>query len=284
MILFIIMKSIIRKLLVFSSILLFAVANLHAFDEGFIWGLRGNFHGYATMPSISGEDLDKMGASYMKGGVGWAWEVEGELGYVFGTKRWFPQAHGSFFSGLGVHAFVGVGSGGAKEIAGNTIEGNTVNMYINIDYMPVITLGGGFRAFFWESKLAAGIFVTTKMIADMSPSYIAYSDNPSIFHTEAGEIIVDDWMMKHMNPFSLSLKMNAEYYQPINNYVRVIIGAFVRFNNYSPGYITMPKSLLDMMHLVRPDFDTRQPLESFFLNSFDFGLTLGLSFRASKIR
>ena len=37
-------------------IMFFVIAlNLYSFDEGFVWALKANFNGTATMPSISNE-------------------------------------------------------------------------------------------------------------------------------------------------------------------------------------------------------------------------------------
>ena len=78
-----------RKFLV---VMLFMITSiLYSFEEGFIWGLRANFNGSLTLPSISQEDLDKMGAASMKGAVGYTMDGEAELGYLFGAERWFGK-------------------------------------------------------------------------------------------------------------------------------------------------------------------------------------------------
>ena len=117
------------------------------------------------------------------------------------------------------------------------------------------------------------------MIADTSPEYLAYSDQNDILPPEIGEIIVTDFMIKNMNPVMFSIKFMIEYNQPINDRVEVILGAYTRFNVYSPKYITMPDSLLTLMNGVRPDFTLETPLKSYYINSLDFGITLGLAFK-----
>ena len=122
------------------------------------------------------------------------------------------------------------------------------------------------------------------MIADLSPSYLAYFVQEMPEFPEVGEIIVTDFMIKNMNPVMFSMKFMLEYNQPINDRVEVILGGYTRFNIYTPKYITMPQSLLDLMNQGlkgdgRPAFDTTTPLKSYYINSLDFGITLGLAFK-----
>ena len=124
-----------------------------------------------------------------------------------------------------------------------------------------------------------GLQVGGQLIADLSPSYLAYADDASILTPEVGEIIVTDFMIKNMNPLMLSIKFSLEYNQPVNDRVEVILGVYTRFNVYSPQYITMPDSLLELMKAVRPNFTTDTKLPSYYINSLDFGLTLGLAFK-----
>ena len=257
----------------------------YGFDEGFIWALKANFNGSATMPSISKEDLDKIGAAYMKGAVGYTMDGEAELGYLFGSEKWFGMDK-SKFSGMSVFASLGVGNGFAGQMAGNTIQGTTVNMYINVSYAPVISFGVGTKAYFLNSRLSLGLHIGGKLIADLSPEYLAYADKDlsgiGVDLPEIGEIIVTDFMIKNMNPVMFSIKFMLEYNQPVNDRVEVILGGYTRFNVYSPGYITMPDSLYNLMKdsgAADPNFTLETPLKSYYINSLDFGLTLGLAFK-----
>lgn len=255
--------------------------NLYGFEEGFIWGLRANFNGSATLPSISQEDLNKLGAAYMKGSVGYTMDGEAELGYLFGVDRWFGGKKSDFskFSGMSLYTSIGVGSGFAGEVAGNTVDAVTANMFVNIQYAPVISFGIGSKLYLLESRLALGLQLGIKVIADTSPEYLAYSDTDlsslKVDLPEMGEIIVTDFMKKNMNPVMFSIKLMLEYNQPINDRVEVILGIYGRFNIYKPKYLTMPDSLLTLL----PNFTTETPMPSFYLNSIDFGLSLGLQFR-----
>lgn len=277
------MRKKILAVIVFVAIAL----NLYGFDEGFIWGLRVNLGGSMTLPSISKEDLNKLGAGYMKGSIGLTVDGEAELGYLFGAERWFGRENVDFhkFSGMSLYGTLGVGNGFAGEIAGNTISGATVNMYINVNYAPVISFGVGSKLYLLESRLAIGLHLGGKIIADTSPEYLAYSDNDAelsnmgVSLPEMGEIIVTDFMMKNMNPIMFSIKFLLDYNQPINDRMELILGIYSRFNIYKPKYITMPKSLLKLLQGVSPDFTPETPLPSFYLNSVEFGLSLGLQFK-----
>ena len=266
--------------------------NLYGFEEGFIWGLRANFNGSATLPSISQEDLNKLGAAYMKGSIGYTMDGEAELGYLFGVDRWFGGKKSEFskFSGMSLYASIGVGSGFTGEIAGNTIGPKSVTMFINVNYAPVISFGIGSKLYLLESRLALGLQLGGKIIADTSPEYLAYSDEDlssldasmggPIELPEMGEIIVTDFMKKNMNPVMFSIKLMLEYNQPINDRVEVILGIYGRFNIYKPKYITMPNTFLTLIQkTVSPNFTSETPMPSLYLNSIDFGLSLGLQFR-----
>lgn len=273
--------------------------NLYSFEEGFIWGLRANFNGTYTMPSISQEDLNKLGAGYMKGAAGYTMDGEAELGYLFGAKRWFKIDYDKMsnmdktnrslhvFSGMSLYVSIGVGSGFAGQVAGNTMAGVTANMFMNVNYAPVISFGVGSKIYLLESRLALGLQVGGKIIADTSPEYLVYSDTDlssipaysNVSFPEMGEIIVTDFMMKNMNPVMFSIKAMLEYNQPISDRVEIILGIYARYNIYKPKYITMPDSLLSILKTVSSNFTTTTPLNSYFINSLDFGLSLGLQFR-----
>lgn len=274
-----------RKFLV---VMLFMITSiLYSFEEGFIWGLRANFNGSLTLPSISQEDLNKMGASFVKGSVGYTMDGEAELGYLFGAERWFGKEKSDFskFSGMSLYFSIGVGSGFSGMVSGGTYKGISPTIFININYAPVISFGIGSKLYLLESRMAIGLQLGGKLIADTSPEYLAYSDQAinlnDIKFPEMGEIVVTDFMKKNMNPVMFSLKLMLEYNQPINDRVEVVLGIYTRFNIYKPKYITMPDSLLKLIKegAQKPNFSAETPMPSFYLNSFDFGVTLGLQFR-----
>ena len=261
--------------------------NLYGFEEGFIWGLRANFNGSATLPSISQEDLNKMGASFMKGSVGYTMDGEAELGYLFGVDRWFGGKKSDFskFSGMSLYASIGVGSGFSGMVSGGNYNNIDATLYINVNYSPVVSFGIGSKLYLLESRLALGLQLGGKIIADTSPEYLAYADKADLDSTlelpAMGEIVVTDFMMKNMNPVMFSIKLMLEYNQPINDRVEIILGLYGRFNIYKPKYVTMPDKLLKLIQDAadKPNFSTETPMPSFYLNSVDFGLSLGLQFR-----
>lgn len=276
-----------RKFLV---VMLFMITSiLYSFEEGFIWGLRANFNGSLTLPSISQEDLNKIGAASMKGAVGYTMDGEAELGYLFGAERWFGKEKSDFskFSGMSLYFSIGVGTGFSGMVSGNTMGGATVNVFMNVNYKPVISFGIGSKLYLLESRMAIGLQLGCKVIADTSPEYLAYSDSDSTFASltppvklpEMGELIVTDFMKKNMNPVMFSMKLMLEYNQPINDRVEVVLGIYTRFNIYKPKYITMPTSLLGVIQGIRPSFTAETPMPTYYINSLDFGLTLGLQFR-----
>ena len=225
----------------------------------------------------------------MKGAVGYTMDGEAELGYLFGAERWFGKEKSDFskFSGMSLYVSIGVGNGFTGLVAGNTINGINPNIFINVNYTPVISFGIGSKLYLLESRMAIGLQLGGKLIVDTSPEYLAYSDMDlstvftNITLPQVGEIIVTDFMKKNMNPVMFSIKLMLEYNQPINDRVEVVLGIYTRFNIYKPKYITMPDSLLEMIKkgAQKPNFSVETPMPTYYINSFDFGLTLGLQFR-----
>ena len=285
-----------RKFLV---VMLFMITSiLYSFEEGFIWGLRANFNGSLTLPSISQEDLYKLSAAYMKGAVGYTMDGEAELGYLFGAERWFGKEKSDFskFSGISLYVSIGVGTGFSGMVAGNTLKADSnsdpisAQMFMNVNYKPVISLGIGSKLYLLESRMAIGLQLGIKTIVDTSPEYLAYSDMDKTFSDlgvklpEMSEIVVTDFMKKNMNPVMFSMKLMLEYNQPINDRVEVVLGIYTRFNIYKPKYITMPDTLLGLINTAKKalnaaEFNPQTPLNSYYMNSLDFGITLGLQFR-----
>lgn len=256
--------------------LIFAYSNVYGFDNGFIWSLKANFSGTFTTPMISKSDLDKLGASYMKGGMGFFVDGEAELGYLFGSKEFFNAENSSDFSGMSAYVSIGVGQGSAIQQSGAVVGDKTVDVYFNVSYTPVINFGIGTKVYFFDSKFAIGLLIGGKIIADMSPSYEFYSSAPDTLPQEVGTLIITPDMIKRMNPVMGSIKLSFEYNQPILEKMEIILGLYGKYNIYHPGYITMPPTLAS---LVSIDL-TKTPMKSYFINSFDFGISLGVGFKA----
>lgn len=248
------------------------------FDNGMVLIVLANFSGSLTDPYISKSDLAKMGANTFKGGVGFNMSGEFELGYVFGKKRWFPQNKNRNLSGVGLFFVLGVGQGSASQASGSFQGGKQVNVFFSAKYMPVLQFGATTKVYFFHNRMALGSFVGAKMIADAKPEYYFYSDDPDLFATEVGTLIITKDMMKRMNPVMFSVKAFLEYNQPILRTLQMVLRFYGEYNVFKPKYITMPPKL-EKAAKVNVGFDPSQPIQSLYLNSFDFGISVGLSFK-----
>ena len=259
-----------------------------AFEQGWVLNMKANVGGSLTIPSISDADLAYLGANKMEGTLGFVAAGKAEVGYIFDSPTYFNLPSDHVFSGVGAFGYIGVGEGFAGQISGTEVSGEQVNVYMNIHYTPVISLGATGKAYFFHNRLAVGLSAGMKMIADTTPSYEQYDDKDAL-GAEVGTIIVDEWMMKNMNPFTASFELLVEYNVPILPTMELILGGYTQFNIFKPKYITMPPKLQDSaIQDAEKQFeegkrseplDLRKPIDSYFINSFDFGLTIALGFK-----
>ena len=272
-------KKISALLLSFSVLL----GSVFAFEgSGWILNMKGNVGGSLTTPFISNSDLSKLGANKMEGMVGFIGSGTAEVGYLFDSHSYFNLPEDHVFSGFGFFGKVGVGQGYSGQISGSLVKvgdnEKQVDVFVNVNFTPVVSLGGTAKAYFFKNRLAVGLSLGTKMIADTSPEYEIYSTEPETIPAEVGTIIVDDWMMKHMNPFSIDTELLIEYNVKILPTTELILGGYFGYNVYSPKYVTMPETVLKMA-IENFNFDPHTKMESYFLNSLNFGLTFALGFR-----
>lgn len=272
-----------KRVLIFTSILASVFCfGLSAHDNGFVLNLRANFGGTQTMPSIGQDDLDKMGASYMEGMMGFVIDGEAELGYIFGSENFFGMDNNDTFGGMGVFVTLGVGQGYAGQISGSLIPAgevtNEIDVFFNAFYTPVASFSLVTKVYLFKNRMAVGLGVGGKLIADMTPTYEFYASD--VIPAEVGTLIVTEDMIKNMNPLMLTFKGSVEYYQPVVERVELILAGYAVYNLYAPGYITMPATLADLAKFNNGFDSATTPLNSFKLNSLDFGITLGLSFKA----
>lgn len=279
-----------KTIVVLLVSLVFVLGNASAFEQGWVLNMKANVGGSLTIPSISQADLDYLGANKMEGTLGFVAAGKAEVGYIFDSPTYFNLPNDHVFSGVGAFGYIGVGEGFAGQISGKNVEGQQVNVFMNIHYTPVISLGATGKAYFFNNRLAVGLSAGMKMIADTAPEYEQYADVvvPGLEST-VGTIIVDDWMMKNMNPFTASFELLVEYNVPILPTMELILGGYTQFNIFKPKYITMPPSLAELAvgeaqskydkgERDEP-LDLRKPIKSYFINSFDFGLTISLGFK-----
>ncbi len=263
----------------------------YGFESGPILQLRTNFAGSATVPSISTEALKALNpeAVGMSGSmsnllVG----VEVESGYVFRSHDFFGLSKSNPFSGVGAFVYLGVSQGNTSQKVSAMHGDEPLDIFINVDYLPVINFGTAGKAYFFNNRLALGLSMGGKMIADMSPQYLAYSTSP-IFNegsstSEIGTIIVTEKMAKSMNPFMFSIGGSIEYSIEVLPTTELILGFFTQYNSFKPKYLTVPPSLAkmaeDATHEGQEPVDLENtPFPDYKLDSVEFGLRIGLSFR-----
>lgn len=272
------MLNVRKKTYVLMLVFVFTVAALFAFDAGWVLNMRGNVGGSATLPSISDADLKKLGANKMTGMTGFIGGGVAEVGYIFPSSVSFKLPENHWFSAAGVFGRIGVTQGYAGQVSGSLVDGKQVDVFVNIQYTPVITFAAAGKAYFFKNRMAVGFSAGGKLIADTAPVFEMYSTLPETIKQEVGTIIVDDWMMKNMNPLMGAMELFAEYNVRIVDTMELILGGYTAFNIYTPKYITMPKTVMDLA-ITNSHFNPKEPLKSYFINSFDFGLTFGLGFR-----
>lgn len=257
-------------------------ASASAFESGWVLNMKAEIGGSLTIPSISKADLAYLGANKMEGTLGQVVGGKAEVGFIFDSPTYFNLSKDHAFSGVGAFGHIGVGQGFAGQISGSMVDDKQVNVYMNIHYMPVISLGATGKAYFFDNRLAVGLSLGMKMIADTTPSYEQYDDQDAL-GSEVGTIIVDEWMMKNMNPFMASFGLLVEYNVPILPTMELILGGYTQFNIFKPKYITMPPKLqTSAIQNAEKDgrtLDLRKPIKSYYINSLDFGLSIGLGFK-----
>ncbi len=252
---------------------------LFAFDNGFVLGLKANFSGSITDPHISKEDTKTMGADYLKGGVGFIVTGELDLTYIFDAKKYFNRADIKKFGGLGLGFYIGVGQGFSGQESGIP----EASVFVNVYFTPVIHFGTSLKTYLASNRFILGCSLGGRLIADPTPTYDMYNSNPDLLKDidGTGTMIVTKDMMKKMNPLGFTFKGFMEYVQPVMSTTELVLGAYTSYCVYKPGYVSMPEALAKTAK-ESVGFDANNTkLKSFFLNSFDFGLTLGINFKVN---
>ena len=263
-----------------AVVLLTAIAiHLYAFDSGFTLGLKANFSGSYTDPHIGKKDMEYLGAQFMRGMVGFVMSGEAELAYAFDAVRYFNCQTNDVFSGLGLAFNLGIGQGFSGQISGqyNGIVNKNIEVYCRVYMTPIVTFGTAVKALFLQKKLALGFGIGGRMLADNN-------GNGPDFYPETGTLYIPKSMMKKMNPLGIVLKTSIEYNQPVISRMDITIGAYASYSIYKPGYVSLPKKIAKAAiengtkRGVDVNFE-RDSLKSFYMNNFDFGISLGLLFK-----
>jgi len=292
------------KLVIFIFFLL-APVQLFSFEKGWTLGLKAFFSGSYTNPIIGQKDKDYLGAHFMRGMVGFVMSGEAELTYIFDAEQYFNQPSNDVFSGLGLAFNLGIGQGFSGQISGTQGQrfaigdkkyAKDIEVYCRVYLTPVVTFGTSVKALLLKNRLAVGLGIGGRMLADPQPTYELYSNltNEEVkymynsgkgpdFSAETGTLFIPSDMMKKMNPLGFALKTSIEYNQPVISRMDLTVGAYMSYTIYKPGYVSLPKKIAKAaiengkQNGISVDFE-RDKIKSFYMNNFDFGVSLGLLF------
>ncbi len=265
-----------NKLIITLTLLCMNMA-VFAFDDGFVFGMKARFSGSHTLPHISDADKDNLHVQAVKGLTGFIMDGEFEFGYIFDSPTYFNKKNNNIFGGLELDGFIGVGQG----FSGQKTTAEGLDTFLNIYFTPTVRFGAKLKTHLFHNRFSVVFGLGGRMIADPNPEYMAYSKpgEPLENGMEVGTIIVTPEDMKRMNPFGALLECGLEYTQPIITTMELSIGGYMSYTIYKPGGATMPASLKKAF----VDTYSKEPpkvLKSYFLNSLDFGLTIGLRLKA----
>ncbi len=291
------MKNI--KKIVFFVMFVFVSFSAFAFEEGFTLGLKANFSGSYTDPHINEADKKYLGAAFMRGMAGFIMNGEAEITYIFDSKRYFNYTNNNIFGGLGLAFNLGIGQGFSGQISGqyNELIGKDIEVYCRVYMTPIVTFGTAVKTMLFKNRLAIGFGVGGRMLADPQPTYELYTNltdeetkilhnngSGPDFYPETGTLYIPGSMMKKMNPLGLVLKTSIEYNQPVITRMDITIGAYASYTIYKPGHVALPKKIAKAAiengkdKGIDVNFE-RDSIKSFFMNSVDFGVNLGLLFK-----
>ena len=285
-----------------AVVLLTVIAiHLYAFDSGFTLGLKANLTGSLTDPRISKKDLDYLGGNGMKGMLGYITTGEADLTYIFDSIRYFRLQDNSVFGGLGWSFALGLGQGFSGQISGqfndklNGGKGKQIDVFCRVHMTPVLTLTSGVRSYFLRNRLSLGLNTGIRMPLDPQPIYELYTNltpdeveelkkEKLDFSSETGTLLITQEQMKKINPVGFIFKGFIEYNQPFLSNMEIVLGGFLSYTIYKPKYVTMPQKLIDAAKAggaakgITVDV-VNTPINSFYMNSLDFGITIGLTFK-----
>lgn len=275
-----------------------AAVHLSAFDSGFTLGLKANLTGSLTQPRISKADMAYLGGDGISGSLGYVTTGEADLTYIFDSIRYFRLQDNSVFGGLGWGFALGLGQGFTGQISGQYDKtlGKKIDVFCRIHMTPVLTFTTGVRSYFLRNRLALGLNTGIRMPLDMQPIYEMYTNltpkeveeikketgkdgEPIDFSNETGTLLITEEQMKKINPIGYIFKGYIEYNQPFLANMEIVLGAFLSYTIYKPKYITMPPKLIHAAEKQGAKNVTTTPIDSLYLNSFDFGVTVGLTFK-----
>ncbi len=264
--------------------------NIIAFSSGPFLSFNGSYGGSFTDPHLTREVLNDLNplATSMTGTMS-SMLIGGTIdwSYIFYDEGEGFMTSFGFLDGLGISATFGAeqGSAGQKISAREAGSGETFDIFMVVDYNPVLAVGGSLDFYFLDSirvKIGGG----TRIIADMNPEYLLYTtlDEESAaalkLQQQVGTIIVTEEMMSKFNAFMPYARLDVGYYVPVSETITLTFGAFGRYDWFRPMYLTMPQNLYDMVIDNGGNPDKAQP--DYWLNSIDFGVTVSVSIKVGS--
>ncbi|EFW38256.1 hypothetical protein [Treponema phagedenis] len=285
---------IIGKKLLCIGIMCATMSTSFAFEKGFVLGLRANFLGSYTDPHINEADKKYLGAAFMEGMVGFIMNGEVDITYIFDAVKYFKLQDNKYFGGLGLSFDLGVGQGFSGQISGQYDETSKkdIRVYARVYMTPVITFGTGLRTYLFRNRMSINFYVNGRMPVDPQPVYEMYTNLTEAetaklfketkvdFYPETGTLVVSPEQMKKINPLGVVFKGTIEYNQPVIPTMELVLGTFLSYTVYRPKYVTMPKKVVEAAKAKNPDVNfERDQIKSFYMNSLDFGLSLGFNFK-----
>lgn len=290
-----------HKKTVMAVLLAVGAVHLYAFDSGFTLGLKANLTGSLTRPYISKEDLAYLGGDSMSGSLGYVTTGEADLTYIFDSIRYFRLQDNSVFGGLGWSFALGLGQGFSGQISGsynaqlNGGKGKKIDVFCRVHMAPALTLTTGLRSYFLRNRLAVGFNTGIRMPLDPQPTYELYTNlSPEELRelkakgidlsNETGTLLISEEQIRKINPVGFTFKGFMEYNQPFFANMEIVLGGFLSYTVYKPKYVTMPQKLINAAKAageakgITVDV-VNHPINSFYMNSFDFGVTIGLTFK-----
>ena len=280
------------------AMVLVAAAAFHAyaFNSGFTLGLKANLTGSLTMPRISDADMAYLGGDGMSGSLGYITTGDADVTYIFDSVRYFRLQDNSIFGGLGWSFALGLGQGFSGQISGQYNAGlnKKIDVFCRVYMTPVLTFTTGVRSYFLRNRLALGFNTGIRMPLDPQPTYELYTNltpgelrelksatgGQVDFSSETGTLLISNEQMSKINPIGFIFKGYVEYNQSFITNMEIVLGAFLSYTVYKPKYVTMPQKLVNAAKYNNPKVDINtQPIDSFYMNALDFGVSVGLVFK-----
>ena len=286
-----------KKIYILVLALIFS-SSVFAFDNGFSLGIKVYPTATLTRPHISKEDMAYLGGNGMKGMLGYITTGSAELTYLFDSVRYFGYQDASIFSGLGLAGYFGVGQGFSGQISGQYNETvGDINVYCRVYMKVTLNMGAKLKTFLFNNRMSVNFGLGLNMLLDPHPTYelttnlsteqldeLLKSPAHLDFSSETGTLLITDEMMKKMNPVGYVFDFGLEYYQPVTSHMKLTLGGFLAYTVYKPGYVSLPQKLAEaakkgaLAETPSRTLDLNKPIKSFYMNAFNFGLSVGLVF------